>query len=134
MTLTLNKPSAGTQNWDVPVNENWERIEQEVNLPIVDLGNSVSGSVSLAADKVYQGTFSGNTTFVLPTPPTDGNHHMIKLYMNLSVVSTINWGTTQLLTGTTPYIPAAGLYVILWDINSRLNNIWAVGSIGPQAL
>lgn len=134
MTLVLNKPAAGTQNWDVPVNENWERIEREVNLPIIALGDSVSGNVSLEADKVYQGTFSGNTTFVLPESPADDNHHMIKLYMNLATLSTINWGTTQLLTGATPYIPSAGLYIILWDINRKLNNMWAVGSIGPQAL
>lgn len=31
MTITLNKPTAGTQNWDVPVNENWEAIEAELN-------------------------------------------------------------------------------------------------------
>ena len=31
MTLTLNKPEAGTQDWDIPVNENWDRIENEVN-------------------------------------------------------------------------------------------------------
>ena len=31
MTVTLNKPTSGTQNWDVPVNENWETIEAELN-------------------------------------------------------------------------------------------------------
>lgn len=34
MTITLNKPKAGTQNWDVPVNENWEMIEKELNAKI----------------------------------------------------------------------------------------------------
>lgn len=40
MTLTLNKPTAGTRNWDVPVNQNWTDIENAVNAKAeTDLSN-----------------------------------------------------------------------------------------------
>ena len=40
MTLTLNKPTAGTRNWDVPVNQNWTDIENAVNVKAdTDLSN-----------------------------------------------------------------------------------------------
>ena len=31
MTVSLNKPNPGDRNWDVPVNQNWTTIENELN-------------------------------------------------------------------------------------------------------
>lgn len=48
MTLTLNKPEAGTQDWDVPVNENWEMIEEAVDG--LDSGKATTSLDNLDAD------------------------------------------------------------------------------------
>lgn len=47
MTLTLNKPEAGTQDWDVPVNQNWTRIEGAVNT--LDSGKATTSLNNLNA-------------------------------------------------------------------------------------
>ena len=48
MTLTLNKPEAGTQDWDIPVNENWDRIEGAVNT--LDSGKATTSLNNLTSD------------------------------------------------------------------------------------
>lgn len=52
MTISLNKPVAGSQNWDVPVNANWDIIENALN----------------AAAPIASPAFTGT-----PTTPTPSN-------------------------------------------------------------
>lgn len=48
MTIILNKPEAGAQDWDVPVNENWEMIEEAVDG--LDSGKATTSLDNLDAD------------------------------------------------------------------------------------
>lgn len=51
MTLTLSKPTAGTRNWDVPVNQNWTDIENAVNAKAeTDLSNVNSTGKAAAVE------------------------------------------------------------------------------------
>lgn len=44
MTVSLNKPNPGDRNWDVPVNQNWTTIENELNAKAdTDLSNLSNG-------------------------------------------------------------------------------------------
>lgn len=52
MTVSLNKPNPGDRNWDVPVNQNWTTIENELNARAdTDLSNlSQTGEAKLKSN------------------------------------------------------------------------------------
>lgn len=61
MTVSLNKPVAGSQNWDVPVNENWTTIESTLNTQETAIG-SIQTQLNNKADADLSNlSVTGNT-------------------------------------------------------------------------
>lgn len=129
MTLTLNKPSAGTQNWDVPVNENWETLEDYID-PDIIFKTDVSGTVVLdQVNKVYLIKTAGNITFQLPEITDTTKHYQIKVFLHMPTAVTVNWSTDHYLNGYAPDLVAGGYHLIYFDFLPNAN-VWAVGGMG----
>lgn len=95
------------------------------DLPITTL-SLTSGSIVLSPETVYEGTISGDTTFVL----TDGDptvHQQIKAFLSFTDDYTINWGTTQFFYNFIPIIKE-GSYVVYWDYSPSLDS-WVCGAV-----
>lgn len=90
----LNKEVAKKQDRDVYLNA---------------LGN-ISGSIVLETEKEYYGTFTGTTTFILPSG-TYSYRKMITLYLRVNGTPVINWGTTYFKDSVVPTI-ITGLYYV----------------------
>ncbi len=89
--------------------------------------SATSGTVNLAADKVYRHMVTGAVTYVLPTVTTNDTCHQIRIMLSMAAAQTINWGTTHYVNGVSPDVSKAGSYEVIYT--QQGNAWWWVGVI-----
>lgn len=104
-----------------PATTHWVRNVQ----PLINVISATSGTVTLAANKVYTMSISGATTFTLPTNVDTSVFNQIKVMAKVTGTPTITWGTTNFFNKTTPEIEA-GSYDFYFDYDNGLG-AWVCG-------
>lgn len=90
---------------------------------------AASGTISLADNSVNRIAPTGAVTFSLPTVSEHTAFHQILVQMNLSAKQTVNLGTSNYFSKTTPAFEI-GRYNIIYEHNGTH---WVVGAIATGA-
>lgn len=111
-----------------------QAIKAEIKADVQDIVpiSATSGTVSLNANTLYKMTISGATTFTLPSMVNATKHNQIKMFLNLSQVVTVNWGTSVFFNETAPDIATVGTYCIYWDYDPNAGT-WICGAMKEGA-
>lgn len=110
-------------NSQKPATTAWVRNVQ----PLINAISATSGTVTLAANKVYTMSISGATTFTLPTSVDTTVFNQIKVMAKVTGTPTITWGTTNFFNKATPEIEA-GSYDFYFDYDNGLG-AWVAGAL-----
>ena len=130
-----NGQSTGTVslvNANIPQTDNSTKIAttafvSNYSFPIQTISQT-SGTVNLTTNKVYRMNLSGTTTFSIARPSNTGIYNQIKVMLNVTTVSTINWGTSYFYNGTAPDVSATGQYAIYYDWDAPSSR-WVCGGM-----
>ena len=119
-------------NANIPQTDNSTKIAttafvSNYSFPIQTI-SATSGTVSLTTNKVYRMNLSGTTTFSIATPSNTDIYNQIKVMLNVTMVSTINWGTSYFYNGTAPDVSATGQYAIYYDWDAPSSR-WVCGGM-----
>ena len=111
-----------------------QAIKAEIKADVQDIVpiSATSGTVALNANTLYKMTISGATTFTLPSAVNATKHNQIKMFLNLSQVVTVNWGTSVFFNETAPDIATVGTYCIYWDYDPNAGT-WICGAMKEGA-
>ena len=111
-----------------------QAIKAEIKADLQDITaiSATSGTVALNANTLYKMTISGATTFTLPSTVNTIKHNQIKMFLNLSQVVTVNWGTSVFFNETAPDIATVGTYCIYWDYDPNAGT-WICGAMKEGA-
>ena len=124
-TITTH-PKANSDNNNIATTH-WVRNVQ----PLINAISATSGTVTLAANKVYTMSISDATTFTLPTNVDTTVFNQIKVMAKVTGTPTITWGTTNFFNKTTPEIEA-GSYDVYFDWDNLLG-AWVCGVLPKGA-
>lgn len=99
--------------------------------PLINVISATSGTVTLAANKVYTMSITDATTFTLPTSVDTIVFNQIKVMATVTGTPTITWGTTNFFNKATPEIEA-GSYDFYFDYDNGLG-AWVAGALSKGA-
>lgn len=89
--------------------------------------SSQSGTISLEANKIYCGSFSGDVTFSLPSSVDTTKFNQIKIIAQITNSPTINLGTSYFFNKQ-QLILENGYYDLYFDYDNNLSG-WVCGAI-----
>ena len=90
------------------------------DIEIIEIQNH-SGNITLAVNTVYLGSFTANTTFVLPTPINTNIINQIKIMCSITNSPTINFGTSYFIDNKKPILENTN-YNIIFEYDNFLQD------------
>lgn len=100
----------------------------------IDTVNNISatgGTVTLATNSVYKGSFSSAVTFSYPTPVAN-KMNQIMLYMKVTSAISITWGSVLFVGSSIPTIEVGKSYRVIFEYDPIAAK-WCVGTIESGA-